>query len=74
MDQLGNGSTNYSTTPGPVSNLSGGVQSVSCGGNNACILSGAGVECWGDNMYGELGSNAGGMMSATPVVVGPWAQ
>lgn len=61
--QLGN-STNVSTvtanpTPSFVQNLgAGSVQAITLGNDNTCaLLSGTqGVQCWGVNLYGQLGT------------------
>jgi alpha-tubulin suppressor-like RCC1 family protein len=52
--QLGNGTTTTSSTPTPVSGLTG-VTAISAGWYSACAVCGA-VECWGDNDYAELGN------------------
>jgi alpha-tubulin suppressor-like RCC1 family protein len=57
--QLGNGMTAMALTPGPVTNLGSGVLAVTCGLYHTCALTtGGGLQCWGDDGYGEVG-NAG---------------
>ncbi len=57
--QLGTGSTTQSNVPGAVSGLSSGVASVAGGQYHTCALTSAGaVQCWGWNMYGQLGNNS----------------
>lgn len=47
-----------------------GVQSLAAGGHHTCALTTAGgVQCWGDNQYGQLGSGASGADQPTPVDV-----
>jgi alpha-tubulin suppressor-like RCC1 family protein len=57
--QLGNNSTTNSSVPVQVAGLSSGATSVSVGLQSTCaITAGGGVQCWGDNTYGELGNNS----------------
>ena len=54
--ELGDGTTTQRHTPVVVSGLLTGVIAVSAGDNHTCVLTSAGgVECWGDNEYGQLG-------------------
>ena len=54
--QLGNGSTSDSTTPVPVTGLTGVVQ-IAVADSATCALTNAGdVGCWGANLFGELGN------------------
>jgi alpha-tubulin suppressor-like RCC1 family protein len=65
--ELGNGTTTSSSTPVPVSGLTG-VTAVATGGLGACaLLSGGIVKCWGDGDFHQLGN--GGGSSTTPVPV-----
>jgi alpha-tubulin suppressor-like RCC1 family protein len=72
--QLGNGTTNGSLTPVVVQSPAGtgpltGVSQVVTGDFFACaLLTAGGVDCWGDNSFGQLG-NGTKTNSLIPVVV-----
>ncbi len=67
--QLGARDNPMGAVPSPVVGLTSGFTAVAAGYNFACALSASGgVQCWGDNTYGELG-NGGTASSSTPVQV-----
>jgi hypothetical protein len=75
--ELGDGTMTQRSMPVDVSGLATGVSAISAGSNHTCaLLAGAGVKCWGWNIYGQLG-DGWPIFSTTPVqVVGfaiaPW--
>jgi alpha-tubulin suppressor-like RCC1 family protein len=68
--ELGNGSDAGSDVPVAVQGLGpgSGVQAIAAGGEATCALVNGGVQCWGDNYGGALGS-ASGAWSSVPVAV-----
>jgi alpha-tubulin suppressor-like RCC1 family protein len=57
--QLGNGTATDSPTPIDVTGLTSGITGVSTGAQHSCALTDAGaVKCWGDNLFGELGTGS----------------
>jgi len=67
--QLGDGSTTDSSRPVAVSGLASGAMSITAGASSACATTKAnGVECWGSNDHGQLGTGAAAD-SSTPVAV-----
>jgi len=68
--ELGNGSTTNSGVPVAVSGLSSGVVAIASGDSHNCALTNAGeVECWGQNINGQLGNGATAASQTTPVDV-----
>ena len=67
--QLGDGTTNNSSTAVAVAGLEGGVQALAIGVSHTCALSTAGgVACWGWNVSGQLGDGTN-KDSPAPVAV-----
>jgi hypothetical protein len=52
-----------SNVPVQVTGLTSGVQAIAAGGVHTCALVNGGVQCWGDNSVGQLGT---GVTSTTP--------
>jgi alpha-tubulin suppressor-like RCC1 family protein len=66
--ELGNGATDDSSTPVPVS-LVEGATAITAGGYHTCaIVADGAVRCWGDNLSGQLG-NGSYENRSTPVTV-----
>jgi alpha-tubulin suppressor-like RCC1 family protein len=59
--QLGNDtieSVVNSAVPVAVSGLGSGVAAIAAGSQQTCALVAGGVQCWGENTWGELGDNS----------------
>ena len=69
--QLGNGDAfnRDSGAPTKVKGLGVGVTAIAAGGAHACAIVNGGVQCWGNNWFGQLGSAAPASYSTTPVAV-----
>lgn len=70
--QLGIGNTTDTPTPTTVVGFDGSVpvRQLSCGGNDACLVTDAGaVFCWGQNTRGQVGDGTRGTPRDTPAAV-----
>jgi alpha-tubulin suppressor-like RCC1 family protein len=68
--QLGDGHYDDEVRPVAVKGLAGPVRAIAAGADHTCALTGAsGVECWGTNSEGELGTGTSDEDSAVPVPV-----
>jgi alpha-tubulin suppressor-like RCC1 family protein len=65
----GSCSSACSATPVSVSGISTATAVASGGGNSYALVLGGGIDDWGDNGYGELGSGSPASSSTTPVAV-----
>jgi hypothetical protein len=68
--ELGDGTNTASPTPVQVKGLpSGVVQEIVIGAGFACALVNGGVQCWGDNTFGQLGNGTKGGKNGVPAPV-----
>lgn len=66
--QLGNGTTNHSSTPVNVTGLSSNVETVFVGISTSCAIVAGAAKCWGSGGSGQLG-NGSFNSSSIPVQV-----
>jgi len=67
---LGNGSTDNVLIATDVTGLNAGVTAISAGiGSHVCAVVNGSAQCWGDNMYRELGAGSTATYSALPLQV-----
>lgn len=62
--------TNNGPVPVPVQGIGGGVQAIAAGEKHSCALVNGGVQCWGDNLSGDLGNNSQNQTSVPVAVEG----
>lgn len=73
--QLGTGTTESSPLPLAVTGLNPDVYALTAGEKHTCALSPdpsagvKGIQCWGDNTYGQMGNSFSGKFSSVPVDV-----
>ncbi|MFN9470806.1 RCC1 domain-containing protein [Acidovorax sp.] len=68
--QLGNGGSTRSTIPVDVAGLTSGVRSLAVGDATACAATAAGAaKCWGQGVFGQLGTGSWIAQSNVPVDV-----
>ena len=66
---LGNGTTDTSLVPVPVTGLSSGIASVAAGYDHTCAVTlGGALRCWGSNQFAQFGNNSADS-SLTPIAV-----
>ena len=65
---MGNNTTTNNGTPQDVVGLASGVTSFDSGAGHNCAVSGAGMQCWGYNSFGQLG-NGNTISSSTPISI-----
>ncbi|MDP4074428.1 fibronectin type III domain-containing protein [Acidovorax sp. A1169] len=69
--QLGDSSTTNKSAPQPVTGLASGVAAIAAGEFHTCALTTAGaVQCWGRNLFGQLGDGTTTSKSTPQPVAG----
>lgn len=86
LGQLGDGSDAPSRgTPDVVSGLTDGITALAAKGGHSCIINGSGgIQCWGQNKYGQLGDGTAkdqftpvkvtGLDGAVSIIAAGWNQ
>jgi len=68
--QLGDGTHISRSVPVAVQGLSGKAAAVAAGWGHTCVLvSTGGIQCWGNNEYGQLGYGEEAFERLTPVII-----
>ncbi|MCC6755929.1 MAG: hypothetical protein IT199_06105, partial [Solirubrobacterales bacterium] len=68
--ELGNGTTDDSAVPVPVTGFSSGVTDIAAGSGHTCAIKDGGAWCWGTNQVGELGNGSfGGTQISNPLPI-----
>lgn len=68
--QLGDGTRTPSGTATMVSGITSGATAVAAGGMHTCaVVTGGGVQCWGNDQSGQLGNGQTSGSSVVPVAV-----
>jgi alpha-tubulin suppressor-like RCC1 family protein len=67
---VGDGTANTYDTAQAITDLPAGIAQVSVADQGACtVTSGGGLDCWGDNTWGEVGNGTSGSPATSPVAV-----
>jgi alpha-tubulin suppressor-like RCC1 family protein len=70
VGQIGDATTTSPRNTGTqVTGLTTGVTAVASGLNHSCAIQNGSVQCWGDNTYGQLGSNSNNAYESSPTQV-----
>jgi len=69
--QLGNASRGLESEPVDVTGLASGAAAITAGAGHTCaLMSAGGVQCWGDNTYGQLGDGTNSLPGGPVEVTG----
>ncbi len=70
--ELGDGTTTTRSVPVDVVGLANDIAGVAAGGRFTCAeTSTGGLQCWGNNNYGQLGNGTTAPNYVPPIVIGP---